>query len=171
MDDDDSGTLVLRRYHYGHWETLGWLCRPGSPVVLHTIEQAWREDPGGALGGTPYRSCVPDGRYRLVEYRSQRHGSTWALEAPDLGVYVRQSDRESAGAGRWGCILHAGNRADDVRGCIAAGRRRAAQTVGPTVVMSVLDSEPAMQDLRDAGVAYDTLRIVPAIGACDVLRV
>ena len=171
MDDDDRRTLVLRRYHYGRQETLGWLSRPGSPVVLHTIEQPWRQDPGGALGGQPSRSCVPDGRYRLIGYPSQRHGDTWGLEAPDLGVYVRQTDREAAGGGRWGCILHAGNTADDVQGCIAVGRRRAARLAGQTVVMRVLDSQPAMQDLRDARVAYDTLRIVPVMGAGDVLRV
>ena len=158
-----NNMLLLERYHYGKSETLGWLHRPGARLVLHTIEGPWREDPGGGQGGLPFVSCVPDGRYRLKVYTSQRHGATWRLVSEDLGVYATKEQVPESG-GRYGCILHAGNAVSDVQGCIAPGRRRAASGLDHFV----RDSQAAMMDLRNDRIEYDILKIVPVMGARDV---
>src|SRR6185437_11450024 len=51
-------------------------------LTLSTIELPWRDNLAG-------RSCVPAGDYELLPYLSPKHGQTWRLHNPALGVWGR----------------------------------------------------------------------------------
>lgn len=161
-------TLHLTRYCYRTDLTLGWL-RGAGDTVLHTIEAPWV--PGEYLGGTPYRSCVPDGPYRLEYGDSPKHGPSWYLEAPELGVYRHERDLPGPGQGRWGCLIHVGNFGREVRGCIAPG-------TGIDYPMQWGERQPAVRNSRIATKRVhewldpeDDVRllIAPVGGACGVV--
>lgn len=153
--------LRLERYAYLEEETLGRLILPDEHGVdpLFTIERPWV--PGDAIGGTPYKSCVPDGDYELVPFLRSSGVQTLALLNPALGVYVDQDD----GVGRFAILIHAGNWSSDVVGCIAPGT---AATIANNRNM-VVNSRHAMNILSDCIDFLDThsLEITPFPGAVD----
>ncbi len=86
---------LLRTYHPEG--TNGLLCLQGNPIC-GTIELPWRNN-------RRMVSCIPEGRYRLVKARYNRHGE-------QLGV-LNVANRENI-------LIHPGNSAqDDLQGCIA----------------------------------------------------
>ena len=87
--------------------TYGTLFTEDEKKICCTIEREW-------LNNEPYISCVPDGVYELVEYKSPRFGKTFALVNHDLGVGLYQGD-----AKRYAILFHAANKPDQLQGCIA----------------------------------------------------
>lgn len=108
-------------------------------TTFRTIERPWIHTPEHR-GGLGFESCVPGGRYRLIPHDSHRFGKTWALVNHDMNVYHQPDDRPN-GIGRYAILLHAGNRASDVVGCIAVGMDSAPGWVS--------QSQKAMRILRD----------------------
>jgi hypothetical protein len=41
-------------------------------------------------GNTPFESCVPDGDYELVPYKSKKYGDVFFMVNPDLNVYAKK---------------------------------------------------------------------------------
>lgn len=122
--------LTLERYCYS--DRMGVFGRVlDLPFELHTVEQPWR-------GNKPFESCIPEGVYDLVPVESPRFGRTLALESRLMRVFATQADAVQSGD-RYACLLHAGNRAAELQGCIAPG-----------LVESVAGHEWAVGDSRAA---------------------
>lgn len=112
--------IELTRFSYARTETEGML-RVGS-FEFATIEKPWV--PYKDLGGTPFKSCIPDGRYVLEPWvRATSGRDVYIMSAPSLGVYRQAADRPR-GVGRYLCLIHTGNFVGDVVGCIAIGMTR-----------------------------------------------
>ena len=105
--------LILRGYCYSDECTLGQLELPSGKKIW-TVERPWIYNK--VHGSEPFKSCVPDGAYDLAPVDSPKHGKTWAMVNSDLKVH--QFD---TGTGRYACLIHLGNSAADVVGCIAVG--------------------------------------------------
>lgn len=78
--------------------------------VAYSVEQTWRDN-------RPFVSCVPAGRYEVVEYDSPKYGKTWALKNLTLDVGVFEGD-----ARRYAILIHTANMASELQGCLAFGR-------------------------------------------------
>jgi hypothetical protein len=110
-------------------------------LTLHTIEPPWR-------GNRTDVSCVPAGEYRLLPYVSPKHGATWRLHNPLLGIYGTTFVPEG---GRSEVEIHSGNLASQSEGCILVGLS-ANEMLDPStneVEPAVLDSIVALNRLRD----------------------
>jgi hypothetical protein len=81
--------------------TLGQLSIDGLPEC-DTLELPWEGNRTGI-------SCIPPGRYRLA----------WEV-SPRLG---RSTLRVKAVPDRFGILIHPANRPDQLKGCIALGKR------------------------------------------------
>lgn len=145
--------LLLERKPTGDTETEAFLSFPGT--VLATIEQEWRPNPDFP-GGEPFNSCVPAGLYKLVPFTRPNGQEVVALVNEDLGVFLHDSDRP-AGKGRYLILIHIGNWAHDIVGCIAPGLGKADSDQGPMVtsskaamkrIMDYIDGEDAVIDIR-----------------------
>lgn len=91
--------ITLKRLTTGSEGTFGVLMEDGVPFAL-TCERPWLENRPGV-------SCIPRGWYRCRRKISPRFGETFEVaEVP----------------GRSHIIFHAGNTAQDSRGCILLGR-------------------------------------------------
>lgn len=112
-------TFELKRYAYGPEATLGRL-RVGDDVFW-TVERPW-------LCNKPFESCIPEGNYQVNPYSSGRYPNVWELQ----GV-----------PGRSKILIHVGNYARDVQGCIAVGSGLAPGG------WWVVRSRAAMERLRD----------------------
>ena len=148
--------MRLERYCYGDGCTQGRL-RLASGAVLHTLERPWV---AGMPGGMPFVSCVPDGRYSLVEHGRPNGDRVPALRNPDLGVYYSKTSVPPEG-GRTLILIHAANWVDQLHGCIAPG-------IGSTVSdnrMMVTNSRAAMVKVMESfDNGDDELVIVPSLG-------
>jgi len=84
-----------------------------------TLERPWIPDSAGNPGGHPETSCVPCGTYRLLRHDTPHHPRTWCLVNHELGVYAGPTHgmRDSI-------LIHTGNVATDVLGCILVGLGR-----------------------------------------------
>lgn len=103
---------VLTRFAYTPTETQGRLSVNGFECF--TIERPWI--PHERPGGKPFRSCVPDGNYRLVPFTRTNGDRVHALVNDEIPVGTYQGNR-------YAILIHAGNYVDDVVGCIAPGRK------------------------------------------------
>lgn len=93
----------------------------GSSFQCHTIERPWE-------GNERNVSCIPEGVYTVKPHSSPKFGRCyWVQDVP----------------GRSEILLHAGNTAGDVTGCIAPG-----MTLSPDQ-LAVWKSRPAMDALLD----------------------
>lgn len=90
-----------------------WACTPGTlqiegEHVADTLELPWK-------GNARVVSCIPAGKY----------GLTWA-HSPK---FSRGTLRLSGVDGRSGILIHPGNTVEDLRGCIALGKRLGPETL------------------------------------------
>ena len=90
---------TLTRWHYGKTCTIGIL-RWGNDKYVYTMEDGWH-------GNSPMISCIPDGEY-LCRPRMFYKGGYEAFEI--TGVPNRST-----------ILIHRGNTADDVTGCVVVG--------------------------------------------------
>jgi hypothetical protein len=122
--------------------TLGLLFIEGLSLV--TMERPWIPSTV-SRGGTKGVSCVPLGTYRLVRHDSELHPRTWALVNEDLDVVHLPGDSSNQSA-RTAVLIHVGNWASDLRGCIAPGTRTAIDAQGRYMVQ---ESRKAMKLIQD----------------------
>ncbi|MGH9821679.1 MAG: DUF5675 family protein [Blastocatellia bacterium] len=145
--------LTLTRSFYGSNATTGSMLLDGE--LLYSIEQPWRNNEQG-------KSCVPDGTYALYPYISPKHGPTWFLDSPELGVGGASSQRSY-------CELHSANWARQLQGCIAFGLLGtpmvdpATGVMAPAVEHSVDAIELILVALKPLSTGH-VLIIVPADG-------
>lgn len=147
----------LTRFAYLRAATLGWM-QFGS-LRLATIERPWVPDPDGP-GGQARESCIQDGAYTVGPWNSEKFPNTFILQNDALGVY-RQPNLIPPGQkwGRSAILIHVGNTAADVVGCIAVGLHHAE----PALMIS--ESRTALQRLREVlGTATHSLNIRPIAG-------
>lgn len=126
--------LLVRDYH-GTDCTLGVLT--AGAVILQTMECPWILDPDGGLCGMPFKSCVPAGDYALVPHNSPDHPKTFALFAPSLDIFDVPQHVPPGVMARSECLIHQGNYASNVEGCIAVGLHRARYASGSMVTNSI----------------------------------
>jgi hypothetical protein len=124
--------------------TMGKLHIPsaGKDFECDTIERPWIPTPL-SRGGRKGESCIPRGIYKLERHNSEAHPDTWALVNPDLDV-IHYEDRERPNA-RCLVLIHSGNYARELRGCIAPGLRRTIDADGYHIVTS---SRLAMLEIK-----------------------
>ena len=97
---------------------MGWLYCHG--VRFATIERPW-------LGNRQNISCIPEGIYPLKPYSSAKFPHVWQIcDVP----------------GRDYILIHAGNYAHDVSGCVAVG------TIPSRDYLMVLSSRAAIERIR-----------------------
>lgn len=149
--------LRLVRFAYTPTEVQGKLYADNGKE-FRTIERPWIAGPH--LGGTPFESCIPDGRYDLRPHTRPDGKQVVALTNPDLGVWYQKEDRPDVW-GRFLVLIHAGNFSHDVVGCIAPGLSR---TIHENRVM-VTSSRAAMNELDVQG--YSSIVIERTEGASD----
>ena len=111
--------MHLERFNYGPTETEGYLWLDDDTFV-YTLERPWV---GGHPGGTPFESCVPDGKYELIKHTRPNGDKVYALRNKKLGVYYTK-DEMGDNEGRYLILIHSGNYVDDVVGCVAPGLAR-----------------------------------------------
>ncbi len=157
---ETTDVLLLERYAYLPDRVSGILHLPNGQR-FHTIERPWMPDEVHA-GGTPSKSCVPDGLYQLEPFTRPSGREVIMLSNPDLGVDRYETDRP--GQARYLVLIHAGNYAHDVEGCIAPGYDFSLAGDFPMVTNSRL----AMREIMKAYNAgdFDELLIRPQ-GASD----
>jgi len=95
--------------------------------LFQTLERPWLPGP---IGGTPGRSCIPVGTYRLEKHDTEAHPRSFALVNEALGVYHYAVP--AGKQGRTACLIHVANQTIELRGCIALGMDRydEADTIG-----------------------------------------
>jgi hypothetical protein len=124
---------------------------PGGETALRlfTIEKPFIKSATGGRAGEPFKSCVSFGTYALSPFVRPNGDRVWVLSNPDLDVFKLDTDIPPSrqGKGRFLILIHAGNRARDVVGCIAPGRSHRQDGDGTLMVTS---SRDAMKDLHDA---------------------
>ena len=122
--------------------------------LLASIERPWIDAP--TPGGKPYASCVPAGVYDLKLHKRGDGSIVPALINPALGVHYLEDDLPDAG-GRFLILMHVGNWAHDVVGCIAPGLYHADNPQGRMVsssgksmrrVMSFIGDDDAQLEIR-----------------------
>jgi len=133
---------------------------------LYTIEKPWIPNSLGGTAGEPFKSCIGPGTYALAPYVRPNGDKVWVLSNPDLDVFELDTDipLERIGNGRFLILIHAGNRARDVVGCIAPGRNWRTASDGTAIVTS---SRDAMRDLHGALDGRRKLEIEIQIAAND----
>ena len=133
--------MILERFCYGPLGTFGRLLV--GDLELWTVEQPW-------LNNEVRRSCVPEGDYTLFAHESSRYKDTWALVGETVSHWPGEGKQRST------CVFHAGNTADDVKGCVAPGLSLNEHAWG------VISSRRAMDALRKELYATQarTLKIV-----------
>ncbi|WP_422451987.1 DUF5675 family protein [Endozoicomonas sp. ALC066] len=111
--------LTLERSYLPHC-TIGTLDVPGLGTYF-TIERPW-------LGNKPYESCIPEGVYNCRDFTGRRFKEVWEIcDVPERS-YI---------------LIHEGNQAKHVQGCVAVGMRLSERNY------SVVDSVKAINQLRE----------------------
>ena len=121
--------LTLTRMKLAPDHTLGRLTTEGASGAFFTMEQPW-------AGNRPFHSCVPPGRYSLEPHDSAKHPQVWALVNPALLIF-HELPRDPPPGARSACLIHSGNWACELEGCIAPGLGTALSPRGPMVTRSV----------------------------------
>lgn len=122
----------LLRYRDDGQRTLG-LLKVGN-LVLHTIEQPWRNN-------EPFRSCVPDGDYKLIPWVSPSKNRRFD------GRCLKIIGCEPA---RTDCLFHTANWSFELQGCVAPGLKRGvAAGKGQPAQDCVMSSTAAMEKLLE----------------------
>lgn len=121
--ETDGGRLLLLRNKSGQMVTFGKLYLNGK-YLCQTLELPWKDNQRKV-------SCIPKGEYRLVQRHSPKFGHHYHLQ----GV-----------PGRSLILIHTGNTANDIEGCVLVGTR----TGRLGGLEAVLSSKDAMLLLKDA---------------------
>jgi hypothetical protein len=111
-------SLILQRFAYHPEGTLGVLL--ASVGHFYTVEKPWEDN-------TPFKSCIPEGEYPMNWERSPKFGMCWHVKDVPNRTHI---------------LIHAGNTARDVVGCVAVGRSLLGDTIG------VSESRKAMAELE-----------------------
>lgn len=154
-----SYSLTLTRFAYLPDCVLGVL--RVDDLRLATVERPWIANPKGP-GGTRRVSCISDGLYTVRPHNSDKFPQTYALVNNALGVYYQPGEIPAGQAwGRSAILIHKGNSAENVVGCIAIGMSHDGHTV--------LRSSIAMDALRSAlGSKSAILQIRPTAGTSEI---
>lgn len=119
--------LTLTRHTYNERCTLGTL--EVGDLKLFTVEKPQVANPNGP-GGMPKISCIDEGQYSVMPHDSEKFPGTYRLQNTQRGVYSWPDDIPVGQKwGRSAILLHKGNSAIDVIGCIAIGTHPAADGV------------------------------------------
>ncbi len=110
--------LLLQRFAYHPEGTLGVLL--ASVGHFYTVEKPWEDN-------TPFKSCIPEGEYPMTWERSPKFGMCWHVNDVPNRTHI---------------LIHAGNTARDVVGCVAVGRSLLGDSIG------VSESRKAMAELE-----------------------
>lgn len=90
--------ITLKRINSSSECVLGVL-ELDNKEICKTLELPWRDNQKGI-------SCIPTGEYKLSPYPSSRFGEVYIVnDVPN----------------RTGILIHTGNTADDIEGCILVG--------------------------------------------------
>lgn len=143
--------IELIRYAYCHNVTLGAMKVGGS--VYPTIERPWIKSLYS--GGEPFKSCIPEGRYRVEPFVRSSGSQALSVSNPNLGVWVNQDDRDGA-HGRYEVLIHSGNWVTDVVGCIAVGLNYKIDSNGRHMVTN---SRQAMQNILEEVGCHQSVNI------------
>ncbi|WP_062260371.1 DUF5675 family protein [Endozoicomonas arenosclerae] len=111
--------LTLERAYLPHC-TIGQLLVPGHNTYA-TIERPWK-------GNQPFESCIPEGVYDCQKFSGNKFKDVWQLMDVPERTYI---------------LIHQGNKAAHVQGCIAVG-----QTLSDNL-FAVHNSVKAMNELRE----------------------
>ena len=118
--------LILERFNYAPDCTQGILYKAvqtGTSFqvreLCYTIERPWLNNQPATAGQPGTGSCVPEGSYVLEPY-TRPSGQAAFIISGDKHV-CKFPDEISAKRPRCLILMHAGNTADDVCGCIAPG--------------------------------------------------
>lgn len=143
--------IDLKRFAYLEDFTRGVLQIGNN--TFQTIERPWVPLLQGS-GGTPFSSCIPDGDYRLRAHTRPSGQKSLILSNAGRGVYESESDRVE-GKGRYLILIHPGNTAADVVGCIAPGLYEGTELgfVGSSrlamkKILSLLEDSDALHTIR-----------------------
>lgn len=105
--------LILERFcDCPEMGVFGRLLHNGKHIA-YTVEDPWRDN-------MPFKSCIPDGRYKLEQHASDRYGDTVAM-VNHLNDVFHYAHERIVGDQRYGCLIHWGNTERAVEGCIAVG--------------------------------------------------
>lgn len=119
--------VILERFaHSPLHGTFGILTVDGES--FYTVEQDWENN-------EPFKSCIPNGEYKLLPHDSPKYGSCFIIENEALNVSKYKKD----GVKRYGCLIHPANKASQLQGCVAPG-----------VSIGMLDNELAVLGSRKA---------------------
>lgn len=119
--------LVLTRTVYAAFYTLGFLF--ADDLKLATVERPWIPNTEGP-GGMPKLSCIPEGEYLVRPHHSVKFPDSYILTGQENGVYRYPGDiPEGQKWGRSAILIHVGNSAADVIGCIAVGQKHSGERV------------------------------------------
>lgn len=99
--------LKLLRQSHNEFGTFGKLII--NDIILQTVEQSWNNN-------KPFVSCIPNGTYNLEFHESPRHGDSYILSNPKLGI-----GKYKGSSKRYGCLIHKANLASQLQGCVAPG--------------------------------------------------
>lgn len=154
--------IELIRFAYLNDCTLGWL--DADNIKLATIERPWISDPDGP-GGQSRESCIQDGTYHVAPWTSEKFPDTYILANNALGVWTQPNLIPlSQKFGRSAILIHSGNLATDVIGCIVVGKRHAFYSQQH----AVLESQKALGELRSVlGKESHSLVIRPTKGTAE----
>jgi hypothetical protein len=126
--------------------TLGVLQVNGRGV-FQTIEKPWIPTIDGPWG-TPMKSSIGVGSYRMEPRYTEARGNHWQLVNPQLGVYRLPSNvpigSQGQPLGRSLVLIHAANYAHELLGCIAPGKSRDRQDGE----WAVRNSRAAMNEIK-----------------------
>lgn len=133
--------LCLNRTHFQHDSMGGRLFDPQSGRGWDSIE--------------PAAGYLPLGEYRVGRYHTEAYPNAFAVSAPSLGVYVRETDAPVGlnGSARIRQVIQPASFASELRGGIAIGKDRVR---GPGGIWEMRRSRDAMNELRNLlGMAVD----------------
>lgn len=134
--------LDVGRFAYTDRFVLGQIKHPKLLDSIYTLERPWIVNPAGP-GGLPEKSCIPDGLYDLIPHTGPKFVNVFAMQNPELGVYV-DALPDGQQWGRTSCLVHPANRVSELLGCTAVGLRW-------TIIddeVRVLESRAALEILR-----------------------
>jgi len=136
---------------------------------LFTIEKPFVPSASGGKAGEGFKSCISPGVYSLGAFVRPNGDKVWVLSNPDLDVFKLDTDIPPArkGKGRFLILIHAGNRARDVVGCIAPGLSHRKDADGTPMVTSSRDAMKLLHKALD-GRRNLEIEIVNAEGALSV---